>query len=197
MNISSTQLPVARSDIAPWRLTGIGILRIIFGLVWAVDAYFKWQPGFVNDFMDYVAKAGDGQAPIVQSWLSFWMNIIHVNPQIFAYLTAIGETAVAVGLIFGIFSNLTNVVGILLSVVIWSTAEGFGGPYVAGSTDIGAAIIYTLVFVGLFLSSAGLYLGLDRYLSPRLGRWAVIASGSVPGVTQPVASIPSSRQVTK
>jgi hypothetical protein len=34
--------------LARWRLTGIGVLRIVFGLVWAVDAWFKWQPDFIT-----------------------------------------------------------------------------------------------------------------------------------------------------
>ncbi len=34
-----------------------------------------------------------------------------------------------------------------------------------------------LVFAGRFLSSAGLYYGLDRKLTPRLGRLGVLASG--------------------
>jgi hypothetical protein len=54
----------------------------------------------------------------------------------------VGETAIALALIFGLFSNLTYVNGALLLVIIWTKAEGFGGPYTAGSTDIGAAIIY-------------------------------------------------------
>lgn len=91
----------------------------------------------------------------------------------------------ALALILGVFSNLTYVVGILLSIVIWTTAEGFGGPYVAGSTDIGAAIIYALVFVGLFLSSAGLHLGLDRRLTTILGRFSWLASGSLGGRRRP------------
>lgn len=168
-------------------------MRIIFGLVWAVDAYFKWQPDFASKFMDYLSDASQGQAPAVQGWINFWMNIIHVNPQLIAYLVAIGETAVAIGLIFGVLSNLTNVVGILLSLVIWSTAEGFGGPYQSGSTDIGAAIIYVLVFVSLFLASSGLYLGLDRYLTPRLGRWGFLASGPFP-LSEPTAVSSSLQQ---
>ena len=195
MSIVSPKISVVHSTFAPWRLTGIAVLRIIFGLVWGVDAYFKWQPEFINNFMDYLTKGGEGQAPIVQGWINFWMNIIHINPQLFAYLTAIGETAVAIGLIFGIFSNLTNVLGILLSLVIWSTAEGFGGPYVAGSTDIGAAIVYPLVFVGLFLSSAGLHIGLDHRLTLALGRWGFLACGPLPDIEQPVTpnSAPAQR----
>jgi thiosulfate dehydrogenase (quinone) large subunit len=103
-----------------------------------------------------------------------------VDPRFFAYAVAIGETTLALALVLGVFSNLSNLTGILLSVVIWSTAEGFGGPYQAGTTDIGAAVIYALVFVGLFLSQAGLYLGLDRRMTPALGRWGFLASGSIP-----------------
>jgi len=33
------------------------------------------------------------------------------------------------------------------------------------------------VFAGLFLSSAGLYYGLDRRLTPKLGRLGFLASG--------------------
>lgn len=163
--------------LAAWRLRGLGLLRIVFGLVWAVDAWFKWQPEFINGLHAYLTEPLEGQPPAVQNWINFWMTTVHIDPTAFAYFIAIAETAVALGLIFGVFSNLTNIGGILLSLAIWSTAEGFGGPYTAGSTDIGAAIIYVLVFAGLFLANAGLYLGLDRYLALRLGRWSFLASG--------------------
>ena len=166
------------TQMAPWRLKGIGVLRIVFGLVWAIDAWFKWQPDFINNFSSYLTGPLDNQPGWVQAWINLWINIIKVDPHVFAHAVAIGETAVAICLIFGLFSNLTNVGGILISIVIWTTAEGFGGPYTAGSTDIGAAIIYVLVFVGLFLSCAGLYYGLDRFLSPHLGRFGFLASGS-------------------
>jgi hypothetical protein len=34
------------------RMEGIAALRIAFGVVWAVDAWFKWQPSFVGGFTD-------------------------------------------------------------------------------------------------------------------------------------------------
>lgn len=162
--------------LAPWQAKGIAGLRIVFGLVWGIDAWFKWQPDFINNFTSYMTGSLDGQPAWVQSWINFWINVVKVDPHVFAHLVAIGETAVALGLILGVFMNLTNLVGILLTVVIWTTAEGFGGPYVAGSTDIGAAIIYPLVFVGLFLSLSGLTFGLDRVLTPKLGRFGIFAS---------------------
>lgn len=161
-----------------WQSQGLGLLRIVFGLIWAVDAWFKWQPDFIGKFTDYLTGALDGQPAAVQGWINFWINAVQVNPRIFAYIVALGETAIAVGLIFGLLSNLTYLGGVLLSLVIWSTAEGFGGPYQPGSTDIGSAIIYVLVFVALFLTSAGLYGGFDRRLTPWLGRWGGFASGS-------------------
>jgi uncharacterized membrane protein YphA (DoxX/SURF4 family) len=168
----------AEADLlASWRLSGIGFLRILFGIVWGIDAWFKWQPGFVNNFKDYLANAQQNQPWPVHHWIGFWVNTVGVDPTVFAYLVAVAETAIALALILGVLMNLTSVLGVLLTVVIWSTAEGFGGPYQAGSTDIGAAIIYALVFAGLFLSSAGLYYGLDRRLTPRLGNLGVLASG--------------------
>lgn len=163
-----------------WRLNGLGLLRIVFGIIWLIDAWFKWQPEFIGKFTDYLTGALDGQPAVVQAWINFWINIVNVDPRILAYVVALGETAIAVGLIFGVLSNLTYLGGTLLSLVIWTTAEGFGGPYTPGSTDIGAAIIYVFVFAGLYLTSAGLYLGLDRRLAPFLGRWGGLASGSLP-----------------
>ena len=62
-----------------------------------------------------------------------------------------------------------------MSLVIWSTAEGFGGPYAPGSTDIGAAIIYLVVFLALWLGKCWRYYSLDKLLYEklrfRIGRW--------------------------
>jgi uncharacterized membrane protein YphA (DoxX/SURF4 family) len=169
-----------RPGLASWRLTGIGLLRITFGGVWAIDAWFKWQPDFTNGFTDYLAGAQQGQPAIVQAWIGLWIDVVKVDPAIFARLVALGETAIAVALILGVFTNLATLSGAALALVIWSTAEGFGGPYQAGSTDIGSAVIYAVVLAGLFLSQAGLYIGLDRRLTPALGRLGFLASGPLP-----------------
>jgi nitrite reductase (NO-forming) len=82
-------------------------------------------------------------------------------------------------LIFGLFSNLTSIVGILLSLGIWSTAEGFGGPFIPGhSTDIGTAFPYAILFAVLLFLSAGRYYGVDQWLTSKLGRLGFLASGS-------------------
>lgn len=155
----------ASSRLASWRLGGIAALRIAFGCVWAIDAWFKWQPGFADNFSGYLTKALDGQTPAVASWIHVWIHVVSVNPRFFAFLIALGETGIALGLLLGALSNLSCLVGILLLLSIWSTAHGFGGLYVPGSTDIGVSIIYVLVFIGLYLSNAGLTFGVDRLLA--------------------------------
>lgn len=160
-----------------WRETGFGCLRIVFGIVWSFDASFKWRPAFTDNFATYLIQAAQGQPHAERAWIYFWINVIKVDPHVFAYFIATAETLIAFSLLLGLFSNLTYIAGLALSIVIWSTAEGLGGPYISGSTDIGAAIIYALVFIALFLANAGRYLGLDGLLAQRLGRLRALASG--------------------
>src|SRR5436190_24355481 len=174
--------PVSSSRAIPmnWRERGVGIARIIFGLVYVVAATLKWQPQFQNTFVQQISSVSDGQPAPIQAWISFWTHLVSNNPLLFARIEATTETAIAVFLIFGILSNLTSIVGIFLSLGIWSTAEGFGGPYMPGqSTDVGTALPYAILFAVLFSISAGRYYGMDQWLTPRLGRWSFLAFGSI------------------
>ncbi len=163
--------------LANWRQQGIAAVRIMFGLIWGVAAWLKWQPAFQNSFVDQVSGARDGQPALVQGWISFWANLIGANPLLFARIEATTESAIALCLIFGLLSNLTYIVGMFLSLGIWSTAEGFGGPYVAGhSTDVGTALPYAVVFAILLAIAAGRYYSLDSWLSPKLGRLSFLAT---------------------
>ena len=58
---------------------------------------------------------------------------------------------------------------------MWSVAEGFGGPYVPGtSTDVGSAIIYSLVFLALLLVDVGRF-SVDRWIVRRVPAWRRIS----------------------
>jgi thiosulfate dehydrogenase [quinone] large subunit len=161
-----------------WRQKGVGITRIIFGLIWVVSATLIWQPQFQNTFVGQVTAAKGGQPALIQAWISFWANLVSVNPLLFARIEGTIESVLALFLILGIFSNLTYVVGIFLSLGIWAVPEGFGGPYIPGfSTDIGTAFPYALLFALLLFLTAGRYYGLDQWLTSRLGRLGFLASG--------------------
>jgi len=140
------------------------ILRIVFGGVWLIDAFFKWTPGFLNNFTDYLTQGAQGQPALIQTWINLWIRGVGVDPHFFAIIVAIAETAIAISLLLGAFTEIAIMGGIAMSLVIWSTAEGFGGPYVAGSTDIGTAIIYVLVFVALWLGKCWRYYSLDPHI---------------------------------
>ncbi len=137
------------------------ILRIVFGVIWAMDAFFKWQPDFLASFTSYLTNGSEGQALLVQKWIHLWIGLVGINPHLFAVLVAIIETAIAISLVLGIFTRFVCYGGIVFSLIIWSTAEGFGGPYTSGSTDIGTALIYMLVFVALIIGQSWMALSID------------------------------------
>jgi thiosulfate dehydrogenase (quinone) large subunit len=173
--------PNAHADsthVSTWRAKAIALLRVAFGLIWAIAAWLKWQPQFINSFSEQVSASQEGQPAAIQAWISFWSHLINTNPHLFAYVLASTETAIAVCLIFGLLTNLTCVVSLLLSLGIWSVGEGFGGPYKLGvSTDVGKSLVYAL-FSGVLLAiAAGRYYSVDQWLTRRLGRFGFLAAG--------------------
>jgi nitrite reductase (NO-forming) len=123
--------------------------RIGFGLIWLIDAVLKWLPGFRSTYVSAVSGAAQGQPGWLKWWFDFWVKLQTPRPTFFAYLVAVLETLVALAIIFGFARKLTYIMSAVLGVVIWAVAEGFGGPYMQGSSDIGTAIIYAVVSMGL------------------------------------------------
>ena len=167
------------------RMTGRGFpawpkyaLRFTFGGIWLIDAVLKWLPGFRSGYMSSIKGAGMGQPGWLQWWFNFWINMQHPAPTFFAYLVAVLETLVALAVIFGFARKASYIACAVFSVVIWALAEGFGGPYVSGASDIGTAIIYALVFMCLLTLAA--YTGpdtysIDHYLERKISWWWKIA----------------------
>jgi nitrite reductase (NO-forming) len=127
-------------------------VRIGFGLIWAIDATLKWLPGFRGGFLGMIQEAAVGQPSWLAPWFRFWESAIAPQPVLFAVLTAVAETAVCLSLLLGVAQRAGFVLGGVMGVMIWGIGEGFGGPYGMGSTDIGCAIMYTVVFAGLVLA---------------------------------------------
>ncbi len=156
----------------------VAALRIIFGLIWGIDAAFKWQPAFKSGFLDQIQGAAVGQPSWLQGWFNFWIHLLGHNPHLFAFIVAVVESLIALALIFGIARRATYLWAALFSLLIWSIAEGFGGPYSATSTDIGTGIIYAIVFLSLYgldRLAGQSKLSLDNYLSKKLSWWPIVA----------------------
>ena len=167
--------PAAVRPRAQWPKTTV---RVVFGLVWLIDASLKWMPAFRTGYTDALHEGADGQPSWLNGWFNFWIDLQEPRATFFAYLVAVVETLIALAVILGFARKLTYLSAIVFSLLIWSTAEGFGGPYTAGSSDIGTAIIYALVFAALLCFSY--YEGpprfsLDFYLERRIGWWHRVA----------------------
>ena len=171
------RLEVPRFWLAFW--------RVGFGVIWLADAWLKWQPAFIDHFVSYLTGGLSTSTPAwVHAWIRFWIVVVRVDPHLFAYLVAAGESVLGVALVLGIGVRLVAVVGSALSLIIWSTGEAFGGFYAVGATDIGTAIIYVGGFALLALTQAGYAAGLDGRL--RLNGWSWRqADGDATGAAPP------------
>ena len=124
--------------------------------------------------MSVIMGEAQGQPAWLKWWFDFWITFQHPRAMFVAYLVAVIGTLIALALIVGCARKLTYVSTIVFSILIWSTAEGFGGPYTSGASDIGTVIIYAVVFLGLLRLSY--YAGparysVDYYLESRVWWW--------------------------
>ncbi|HEY2175978.1 MAG TPA: hypothetical protein VGH85_19400 [Mycobacteriales bacterium] len=185
---TAPSLAPTRTPVIPGlrQLHAAAALRIAFGLIWAVDASFKWLPGFVHgQTLDHeLGSAADIHTPVIHQWIQLWHAAASANPAAFAVGTAIIETVIALGLIFGAFSQLVFIGSAVFSLGIWSAAEGFHLPWTkSGITDLGPSVGYIIASLGLFLAAAGATWSLDTRIRPALGRFAWLAGPSAPDAT--------------
>ena len=174
-------------------------LRISFGIIWLIDAVLKWLPGFRTDYMGAIMGEAQGQPGWLKPWFDFWVNFQHPRVTFFAYLVAVTETLIALALIAGFARKLTYSAAIVFSLLIWATAEGFGGPYTSGAADIGTAIIYAMVFAALLTLSA--YAGparysADYYIEQKVSWWWKLAEIRRPIPADAPAKVPAELQRT-
>jgi uncharacterized membrane protein YphA (DoxX/SURF4 family) len=107
-------------------------LRLLFGGVWAIDAYLKWQPGFVHGYAGDVASAAQGQPGWLRPWFRFWRHLVSHDPRLLAYATAVIETVIAFALLLGFARRAVYLGGALWSLGVWIIPEGFGSSFLAG-----------------------------------------------------------------
>jgi uncharacterized membrane protein YphA (DoxX/SURF4 family) len=174
--------------------------RVLFGLIWLIDAGLKWEPAFRTGFTADLKMAAQGQPGWLHGWFHFWINMVAPNSGFFAYSTAVIETLVAVAVIVGFARKFTYISAALFSVLIWATAEGFGGPYSSSSTDIGTAVIYAVVFMGLLAldyETGPSRFSVDSLIEQRVSWWHRIAEitprdkHEKPAITTPATTTPA------
>jgi uncharacterized membrane protein YphA (DoxX/SURF4 family) len=162
-------------------LRGAAVVRILFGVLWACDASFKWQPGFIHGqtLHDELGKVSQVNTPVIHQWLALTNIVGMANPPVTAAVIAIVETLAALALIFGVLSNAAFVGSAILAFGIWSGAEAFHLPFHSGMTDLGPSVGYIFASLALFFAAAGSTWSIDNWLRPRLGTFAWLAAPAV------------------
>ena len=131
---------------------------------------FAWHVGYTNDswlrssaglkgFATYAIKeAGTEHASVNYGWYAHFLHYLSTGGGWMAPVIAIGETAIGIALIVGLFTGVAAFCGGLLNM-------SFGLAGVAGVNPVFFAAAMLLV---LAWRNAGYY-GLDRYALPMLG----------------------------
>jgi nitrite reductase (NO-forming) len=154
------------------------IVRVVFGIIFGIDAYLKWLPGYRSTYLSQLKSVAHGQPSWLHGWFHLWITVQSSAPTAFAVLTGIAETALALCLLVGVARRLGYAGGAAYTLLIWGVGEGFGGPYMAGTTDVGTGIVYALLFVTLLVFAPPARrerLSLDRFLVPRWPWWRFLA----------------------
>jgi nitrite reductase (NO-forming) len=168
-------------------------LRVAFGLIWVANAAFTWTSGFAVHYVGYLHNAAQGQPAWSAWWFNFWIALVTPHADLFVWLTRIIETALALALVLGFARKTVYLLGALFSLLVWSTAEGFGGPYTVGATNMGSGIVYVLVFIALMVinsrSGPSPY-SLDFYIEKAWPNWRSVSewrSDTLPATVHPVS----------
>jgi nitrite reductase (NO-forming) len=168
------------------------LFRIAFGVVWLIDGFFKWRHGFHKEFLGMVHDAGQGQPGWLHWFFTFSYNVISPHPHVWAYGVAAIETLIGIALILGFARKITYMLVVITGLGIWAVAEGFGGPYTSSSTDIGAAVMYAVVALGLLAlnyEAGPSRFSVDYLIEQRVSWWHRIAEVEGPKRKRvPVAS---------
>lgn len=139
----------------PGRLYGVG--RLLFDLLWAFDAFWKWHPYFLPHAVSYLVQSQEGQPAWIVAYIQVFINPINaVGPLAFGLFAAVVESLIAASLLSNKGLSFMLPIGTLYSLGLWTTAEGWGGPHGPGFTGnrgdiLGTIIIYGLLFLYLMV----------------------------------------------
>jgi nitrite reductase (NO-forming) len=159
-------------------LSAVTLFRIAFGIVWLVDGAIKFLWLQPSDVIKLVQNASQGQPAWLHPWYNFWTASLTSTPTAFLHGIGLIELSLGCALVLGFLRKSAYLCGIMLSLMIWSIVEGFGGPYGPGSTDVGAAIMYAFIFVAIIVverSSNYNRYSLDVLIERKLNGWKHLA----------------------
>lgn len=149
-----------------WRLRIVALLRVLCGIFCLGDAWMKWHGSFTNGYLSMLSQVAGGHTPVIATWFSWWLQLAQLHTQAFITATLLMEICLGICLICGALTTFSCLMGMFLTALGGIGAGLFSGFFGQGSLDIGVLVVFLLAFLGLMLSQAGRYAGLDRWLRP-------------------------------
>ena len=162
------------------------ILRVLMGIVWMYDGFLKFYSGFAGQFLSTLQGNQSSNPSWLSGWFQFWINVTGSNQVGVVYTVGFFEMALGVALVLGFMRKLAYTGGVVLALMIWSIAEGFGGIFqviTVNTTDVGTGIMYAFALFGLILINAAHGVSrysVDYYLERHFPAWARIAEFGTP-----------------
>src|SRR5579872_1134442 len=136
------------------------ILRIYLGVILMYTVIGKLTTSYpftteMLGFINYEIKAGNPPS----FYVSFLQSVVMPNAKLFSYLVMTGEMIAGLGFLFGTFTRVSAVIGMVLF-VNYMLAKGrwFWSP------DSEDAAVFFIALI-LFLGRAGRFFGFDGYLA--------------------------------
>ncbi|GAB2861418.1 DoxX family membrane protein [Streptomyces deserti] len=162
---TDTYTPHHHDDGRDWRDTAtryallplrvfLGVTFIYAGLVKLTDSAFMKDAGS-GSIGDTMRAVRDSSA------IPALVDLALENPVGFAYVIAIGEVAVGIGTLLGLFARLAALGGALISLSLWLTVSWASDPYYYGND-----LAYLMAWIPLVLAGASL-LSVDAALRAR------------------------------
>ncbi|MCL4362466.1 MAG: DoxX family membrane protein [Candidatus Parvarchaeota archaeon] len=154
------------------------ITRVLLGVIFIADSMLKLIPDSAYLIKENVLSGAYGAWSFVYPWVSFWANVTANNINFFVYFAIIVEFLIGLFLILGFFKKFLYVAGAVYSIAIWLTISQFGGPYIAGTLDIGATPFYFLLFLLLIFSERNFNaydISIDKSIKKKFNLWGRLA----------------------
>lgn len=118
-------LPARLLRVVQWpRLAAL--VRIVTGVLFVAEGYGKISGRFVRG--GFAASAAAMRAEAWPFWRSFLMSVVLPHAAVFAWVIALGELALGIALLVGLWTRIAALAGALLMLTIL-----LGQSYVSGS----------------------------------------------------------------
>ncbi len=171
-NAEASQIPepnITRFLFADTRTAPFWLLvRVYLGILWLVAGWGKVVEGGwiganagagVQGFAQGALQQTGGEHPQVTGWYAgFLENVVIPNAGLFAHMVVLGQLAIGLGLIFGLFTGIAAFFGGFMNASF----------IFAGSAGANPLMFILAIAIMMAWRVAG-YWGLDRWALPMLG----------------------------